>query len=602
MALAETASLIVDLNLRGNFGRGLTKVSRDLNTFDSRLDRSQTRAYRFGQQIGTGIRRGAALAAGGLAFLALNVSKGLDSLIDLEQQVAQTNAVLRSTKGIANVDAAAVGKLAEKYESLNALIGDEVIRSAENLLLTFTNVRSRAFQPALTAILDMNTALGRGEGGLQQSVIQVGKALQDPIRGITALRRAGVNFTKAQEKKIKSLIKEGKAYEAQKLILAELNREFGGSFAKQGATTAGRIAKFRDSIDDLQRALAKALLPTLGNVADALTKLLADPKVIASVEALGKDLAGLFSQANLAKGARLLGDFFSAAKEAAPGIIAGAKVAGQVVATAVRLFQSLPPEIQKIAIGALAVNKLTGGIVTNLAGGLISAVLKQLVAGVVNVQGAVVNVGGGIPGGGIPGGKPGAPTPTTGALAPAIGAGVVISEADLNQALDIFHRKLSASVNGPIKELQSRLHAVMPPRANEPRNLPPGHDLKLTQDQLAAIKERTGQTTAAITALDPKFSQIYGGLDQLGPDLDMVSGTVSGAVDRGAIATQSAIRTAEDGAASRVVGATHGAASSIVAAIYAARPIVNVTSVTKTTTITNRYGPPNGSYGQTSGH
>jgi len=602
MALAETASLIVDLNLRGNFGRGLTKVSRDLNTFDSRLDRSQTRAYRFGQQIGTGIRRGAALAAGGLAFLALNVSKGLDSLIDLEQQVAQTNAVLRSTKGIANVDAAAVGKLAEKYESLNALIGDEVIRSAENLLLTFTNVRSRAFQPALTAILDMNTALGRGEGGLQQSVIQVGKALQDPIRGITALRRAGVNFTKAQEKKIKSLIKEGKAYEAQKLILAELNREFGGSFAKQGATTAGRIAKFRDSIDDLQRALAKALLPTLGNVADALTKLLADPKVIASVEALGKDLAGLFSQANLAKGARLLGDFFSAAKEAAPGIIAGAKVAGQVVATAVRLFQSLPPEIQKIAIGALAVNKLTGGIVTNLAGGLISAVLKQLVAGVVNVQGAVVNVGGGIPGGGIPGGKPGAPTPTTGALAPAIGAGVVISEADLNQALDIFHRKLSASVNGPIKELQSRLHAVMPPRANEPRNLPPGHDLKLTQDQLAAIKERTGQTTAAITALDPKFSQIYGGLDQLGPDLDMVSGTVSGAVDRGAIATQSAIRTAEDGAASRVVGATQSQTASIVAAIYAARPNINVTSVTKTTTITNRYGPPNGSYGQTSGH
>jgi hypothetical protein len=406
VALADTANLLVKLSLGGNFLSQIGKATTGLNKFDKQLGRTEGRAFKAGQQIGTGIKNAGRLAAVGVGFLVSQVTLGLQSLIELEQATAQTNAVIKSTGGIAGITADEVQRLSEKFESLNATIGDEFITSAQNMLLTFTNVRGKAFEPALQAILNMNTALGKGPEGLQTTAIQVGKALQDPIKGVATLRRVGVQLSKAQEDQIKTLVEQNRLYEAQGIIIGELDRQFGGSFLAQGNTTAGKVAKFTDSIDDLQRALAEALLPTLGNVADALSKTLADPKVVAGVRDFGKQLAELISPANLAEGGRILGEVFNAARAAAPTVAAAARIMGQVVGTAVKLFSSLPKEIQQLAIGAFAINKLTGGLVTNIAGGLIGSVLKQLVAGVVNVRGAsvIVTGAGGIPGVGGPAG------------------------------------------------------------------------------------------------------------------------------------------------------------------------------------------------------
>lgn len=402
MGLAETADLVAKLSLQGNFTSKMKGATGALDKFDTRLDHTESRAYRAGQQIGTGIKRGLAIGAVGVGLLTSQVALGLRSLVELEQQQAQSNAVIKSTGGIAKVSAAEVGKLAEKYEGLNATIGDEVIRSGQNMLLTFTNIRKKAFEPALEAVLDMNTAMGSGPEGLTKTAIIVGKALNDPIKGMTALRRVGVTFSEQQVKRIKKLQEEGKLYSAQRIILAELNKEFGGSFAAQGDTNAGKVAKFHDAIDDLQRTLATAFLPTLGKVSDKLTTLLADPAVIRGVEQFGAKLAGLFSAENIDKGIDAIQGAFRIAKESAPAIADAARITGAALKVAVDAFKSLPPEIQKLAIAGLAVNKLTGGLVTTIAGGLISSVLKQLVSGVVNVRGATVVVTGGVGGGGVP--------------------------------------------------------------------------------------------------------------------------------------------------------------------------------------------------------
>lgn len=381
-------------------------------------------------QIGTGIRNAAGIAAIGLGALVTQVLAGLNSLVKLEKATAQTEAVVRSTGGVAGITAAKVGELSEKWESLNAQIGDESVRAGANMLLTFTKIRGKAFEPALEAVLNMNTAMGKGPEGLTTTAILVGKALNDPVKGMTALRRVGVSFTDQQIKTIKSLVKQNKLFEAQQIILAELDTEFGGSFIGQGNTTAGKVAKFTDSIEDLQRALATALLPTVGRIADKLSEFLANPKVIEGAEQLGEKIAGLFNDKNLAAGGRIFRDVFAAAKDAAPTIAAAAQITGKVVGTAVSMFRSLPPEIQKLAIGAFAINKLTGGLVTNIAGGLIGAVLKQLVSAVVNVQGAVVNVVGGVPGGG---GLPGAPV--AGLLGgAALGLGTIVTIAAIAPA------------------------------------------------------------------------------------------------------------------------------------------------------------------------
>lgn len=393
--MSEVQQLVAQLSLKDSFSGPLGKIRKQLGGFDREMGSISSRAYKAGQQVGTGIKRGAVIAAGAVGLLATQVAAGLQSLIALEQATAQTNAVIKSTGGVAGQTAKSIRDLAEKYESLNATIDDKVIQSTENLLLTFTDIRKDAFEPALKAILDMNTAMGGGEAGLQSTAIQVGKALQDPIKGITALRRVGVNFSADQIKVIKRLVETGKTLDAQKLILAELNKEFGGSFLAQGDTTAGKVAKFQDSIEDLQKSLASALLPTIGKVADRLSKFLADPKVISTIEGLGKSIADLFSDKNLDEGGKVLGSLFDTAKAAAPVVKDAAIATLGAVKAAVSLFTSLPKEVQQLAIGAFAINKITGGLVTNLAGGLIGSVLKQLVSGVVNVQGAVVNVVGG---------------------------------------------------------------------------------------------------------------------------------------------------------------------------------------------------------------
>jgi hypothetical protein len=425
---ADTAKLVAQLLLDDRQFTGAIKRATDSV---GKLEKTSDRAYRAGTQIGTGLKNAGRLAAGGAAFLVANIGLGLNSLVELEQQTAQTNAVIKSTGGVAGVTADDVGRLAEKYEALNATIGDETIRESQNLLLTFTNVRKEAFEPALQAILDMNTALGRGPEGLTQTTTMVAKALQDPVRGLTALRRVGVNFTKDQEAQIKAMVEANDVLGAQRFILAELNTEYGGSFLAQGDTTAGKVAKFKDAIEDLQRSLAEALLPALGNVADALSTTLQDPAVIQGVKDIGVAIAGMFSKENLQAAGDTIRGTFNTIREAAPGIIAvGQQIAG-VVKGAVDVFRSLPPDLQKLLVGAVAVNKLTGGLVTNLVGGGVEALFGKLRGATPATPMFVRDVGKVLPGMPGTGGGPGAGLGAVGKMflvGEAIGLALLVNE------------------------------------------------------------------------------------------------------------------------------------------------------------------------------
>ena len=619
MALADTAKLIVDLSLKGNFDSKLRGSTKALEGFEARLSKTEGRAFRAGQQIGTGIRNGLTLGAVGVGILATQVAAGLRSLVELEQQTAQTNAVIKSTGGIAGITATEVGRLAEKYESMNATVGDETIREGQNLLLTYTNIRKEAFEPALEAALDMNTALGKGPDGLTSTVRILGKALNDPTKGVSALTRVGITFDKEQTKRIKQLQEEGDLYGAQAVILEELNERFGGSFLAQGDTTAGKVAKFTDSIEDLQRALAEALLPTIGNVADELSAFLQDPAVMKSVRELGEDIAGLFSKENLRTGARVLGDFLQAAKDAAPAIGEAARVAGSVIGTAVKLFQSLPEPIQKLAVAGLAVNKLTGGLVTNIAGGLISAVLKQLVSGVVNVNGAVVNVNG-VPGGGVPpagGGKGG-----LGRLALGLtGVGIVAALAsEFEDEVTGVGQDIGRGWRDAVRDTIGVNIPTLSPKDLEwpfgPKNTPtilagvfggngllggtaaPGKDNNIPQ-KLDALREMANRTKDDTVAAQNRVRDA-----QIETQRETTRGF--GLLDQTARVTTALQTGATAAAAITTAIATQRGSSSIVGAIYASRPIittnvhVNATTVQKTVTVKERYGTSGGSRDQNS--
>jgi len=214
---------------------------------------------------------GAAVAGG----LVVTLKRGFDELESSQKVAAQTAAGIKSTGAAANVTAKQVANLATSISKLSG-IDDEDVQASENMLLTFTKVRNEVgkgnnvFDQATQAIADMATRMNNGAipsaEQLSKTAIQVGKALNDPIKGLGSLARVGVQFTEGQKATIESLVKSGQTMEAQKLILKELTTEFGGSAKAAGETLPGQLAKARNAFDEMAGNLATKLLPVLTSV------------------------------------------------------------------------------------------------------------------------------------------------------------------------------------------------------------------------------------------------------------------------------------------------------------------------------------------------
>jgi hypothetical protein len=133
---------------------------------------------------------------------------------------------------------------------------DDTIISAQAVMATFTQVRGEVFKDALTSALDLSTVLKQD---VQSSVVQIGKALNDPIRGITALSRVGVTFSEQQKEMIRTLVRSGDTMGAQRVILQELQREFGGAAFAAGSTFGGQLTQLQNAWGDAMEAIGFGL-------------------------------------------------------------------------------------------------------------------------------------------------------------------------------------------------------------------------------------------------------------------------------------------------------------------------------------------------------
>ena len=182
-----------------------------------------------------------------------------------QQVAAQTEAVLKSTGGAAGVTAAGVDKLSGALSKMSG-VDDELIASGQNVLLTFTKVRNEVgkgndvFDQATKAALDMSVALGTD---MKSASMLMGKALNDPIKGMTALTRSGVSFTAEQKAMVKQLVESGDTLGAQKIILKEMEVQFGGSAKAAGETFAGQLNKLKVVAGNFMEDVGSKIVPVL---------------------------------------------------------------------------------------------------------------------------------------------------------------------------------------------------------------------------------------------------------------------------------------------------------------------------------------------------
>ena len=195
-----------------------------------------------------------AIVAGMKRIVSGMVSLGRESLrlFNIQAQAdAQLKAGLKSTGGLVGRTFEQLKKQAQDLQR-QTLFGDEQVQSAQSILLTFTNIRKEVFDRSIPAVLDYATKLKTAP---KDAALQLGKALNDPIKGITALSRAGVQFSEDQKAMIKSLVESGQVAEAQGVILKELETQFKGSAQAAAEAGTGGLTQLSNRIGDIKEGI-----------------------------------------------------------------------------------------------------------------------------------------------------------------------------------------------------------------------------------------------------------------------------------------------------------------------------------------------------------
>ncbi|MFM2042571.1 MAG: hypothetical protein RLY86_1147 [Pseudomonadota bacterium] len=221
---------------------------------------------------------GAALAALGpvglavgaaMGVLTLGITEGLRAAGEAEQSYRRLEAVLKATGQSAGLTAEQIAAFADGQEAAT-LASAEAVQDAASVLATFRSVAGDTFTRALSLAGDMAAAFG---GDLSSAAMQLGKALEDPVEGLSALRRVGVSFTGSQAEVIRSLVETGQVAEAQRLILDALEQQVGGAAAAEAGGVTGAANRLSDARGKLLEEIGKT--PAVAGPAEAVLDLLA---------------------------------------------------------------------------------------------------------------------------------------------------------------------------------------------------------------------------------------------------------------------------------------------------------------------------------------
>jgi len=186
-----------------------------------------------------------------LAFTAIGVGLGLaltkliKNTMGVETQMLKLEAILKATGNAAGLSLMQIEDLAREI-GISTLASVAKVRDAAGILLTFKSIQGDVFKDALRLSQDLAEV---GFGDLKMGATQLGKALEDPVVGLGALRRVGVSFTEDQKEMIKVLSMTNRKVEAQEIIIKALNEQVGGAGVKAATGLAGAIDSLKENLD-----------------------------------------------------------------------------------------------------------------------------------------------------------------------------------------------------------------------------------------------------------------------------------------------------------------------------------------------------------------
>jgi hypothetical protein len=245
-------TIVFGADLRG-FDKAMKKAQKNLKKFGNNLKRT-------GKNLSTNLT---------LPIMALGVVS-VKAFDKQQKAIAQVEAGLKSTGNQVGLTSKELQKMAADLQKTTLFGDEEILQGATAQLLTFTNIAGEQFKRTQEVALDLATRL---DGDLKSASIMLGKALNDPVANLSALSRAGIQFSTEQKAVVKSLVETNRLADAQTIILEELEKQYGGSAEAAAAAGLGPIQQLGNTLSDMSEDIGAILLPVIQDLANWIKKI-----------------------------------------------------------------------------------------------------------------------------------------------------------------------------------------------------------------------------------------------------------------------------------------------------------------------------------------
>jgi len=247
----------------------IVTIGAQTKQFDKALGSSMSKMRNFGRstkRLGKSMTMNLTAPIAALGFTAV---KAFD---EQAKAIAQVEAGLKSTGASVGFTSKQLQKMASDLQSKTLFGDEEILKDATAQLLTFTNITGDQFAKSQEAALNLATRL---DGDLKSASIMLGKALNDPVANLSAMSRAGIQFSEDQKEVIKALAESGDMAQAQSIILEELEKQYGGSAEAAAKAGTGGLKQLANAFGDLQEEFGKVIMDFMPPVIDGLKNMLA---------------------------------------------------------------------------------------------------------------------------------------------------------------------------------------------------------------------------------------------------------------------------------------------------------------------------------------
>ena len=345
--MAVNVAVVTRLDGVDEVNRGISSISRSLKTVSD-----------------SAISVGKALSIGITTPLVALGTIAVRAAMQQENATKQLEAALKSTGGVAGQTIEQLQSMAEEL-SKSTTFGSEAIQMMQRRLLIFGSITGDMFEEATKAVLDLAAGMGTD---LQTAALQVGRALEAPEVGLTALRRAGIIFTEDQKEMIAALVETGQKLVAQEIVLDKIKTSYGETAKTMRNTLGGALSALHNSFDDFMKTLGEAgLVKALRIITEQLIEfthtLQRIPKEVVQLGILIAATLAIIGPLFIILGTTIKGVtiVFGALATAGAGLVTGlAAISAVLAASLLPALRAVLIPTLAIAAGALLTMALTG--------------------------------------------------------------------------------------------------------------------------------------------------------------------------------------------------------------------------------------------------